>query len=234
MKNKPYQGALVGGVVLLIIALLITFISLQKPAELKYVSEIAPTEIDDDHSYYINELTIIDVYMTQTGGDSGNGKYYIASFEGKDRNTYMVSVYAKNNADIHDALEEYAKDSDSGYGDLVICGCFSAKKTTVDEDMDLYFSRSASSYADDFEEYLNIEATSLDLHLDYICGSPDNYEEEASNKDMLFVGIILAVLGGVLLYFGLRAKKKQQADDEARAQFNANQPTEDRYQGPEF
>lgn len=225
-KNKP-TDTIICGVVLLIAAIITAVIGMLPPPELKNANEMTAAEISDEYSYYIEDLTIIDFYMTQTGGDSGNGKYYIASFEDADDKLCLVSVYAKTSADIHDELEAYAADSDAAYGDLVLSGCFTTKEVSSIDDMSTHYDRFADSYGNDILKYMGRSAQDLNLHMEYVCADAADYEDEASNSFMLIVGAVFLVLGTVLLIFGLKAKKKLKEEEEARARFNANQPTDE-------
>ncbi len=231
--NKSYQGAFVGAIGFLLIAVFLVYIGLQSPKELKNVDEITVSQMDAEYNYYIEELNVVDVYMTQTGGESGNGKYYIAALDGNDGKYYMLSLYAERGADIYDALEAYAKDSEAYYGDLAVAGCFQSKKIT--EDMALYYDRDAAGYIDSFKEYLDIEAAVLPLHLDYLCAAPADYEGEASERDMLYVGIVFAAISVVFLLVGFCAKRKAQlAAEERRTALEAERAEETHDQGPEF
>lgn len=233
-KNNP-TSLIICGVILLVVAIIMAIGGLQAPPELKNVKEISASEMNDDYSYQIEDLGIIDFYMTQTGGDSGNGKYYIAAFEDKDGQLCLVSMYAENKADIHDKLEAYDADNDAAYGDLVISGCFTTKKVASVDGMSTHYDRTAESYENDFMEYMNRSAKDLNLHLHYVCADAADYESEASNSFMLVIGVVFLALGALLLFFGVKTKKKLKAEEEARARFNANQPTDEPnfYQPPQ-
>lgn len=234
-RNGNPTGAIICGIVLLVAAIGILITTLQGPAELKNVSEIKASEMSTDYSYYFDELIIYDHYMTQSGGDSGNGKYYLATFYGEDDKLYVASLYAEDDEDMKDKLWDYAKDPETLYGDLIISGCFKTRKTSnIDKDGEFY-EPSFAKFRKLILEELGQTAVDTQLHLDFVCEDAADYEEEAFQTPMLIVGGIFVLLGGVLLYFGLKAKKKQKAEAEARARFNANQPEEQTpYQGPEF
>ena len=228
MKKKSNPDAIIlCGIVLLIAAIIMAVVGLQSPAELKNVSEITAAEMSDEYSYYFEELTVIDLYMTQTGGESGNGKYYLAAFEGEDERLYFLSIYAENKADIHDSLEEYASNPDLQIGDLILEGCFSTETVDSVEDLTLYYERGVIGYDSMFEDELDMEVVDLSLHLTYVCKDPADYDSEASHSSMLIVGAVFLVLGAVLLFFGIKSKKAQKAEAEARARFNENQPQDE-------
>ena len=234
-RNGNPTAAIIGGIFLLVAAIFVSVVALKGPAELKKVSEIKASEMSTDYSYYFDELIIYDHYMTQSGGDSGNGKYYLVAFYGEDDRLYVASLYAEKDEDMKTKLWDYAKDPETQFGDLIVSGCFKTRKvTSIDKDEEFY-SPSFATFKKLILENWGQTAVDTQLHLDFVCEDAADYESEASQMPLLIVAGIFVLLGGVLLYFGLKAKKKQKAEEEARARFNANQPEEQApYQGPEF
>lgn len=210
-KKASGDGLIVAGVFCLILAIVLSCIGLQKPTELKEAGEISPEEMTDSYAYHFDELTVIDFYMKQSGAESGNGRYYIASFYDSGV-YYLVSVYADNDEELRAKLKEYADDDEAYAGDLVLSGCFSAKKVTDVDGMCEFYDKTARFYAGQYNEYMNVDAVDLRLHLDYVCEEAGDYEDAASDIDLFYCGIIFLVLGVACLFFGIRLRKKGLAE----------------------
>lgn len=222
-KKAAAEALIVAGVFFLILAIVLGFFGLQKPVELKEVGEVSAAEMNADYAYHFDELTVIDYYMKQSGGNSGNGRYYIAAFTEGDV-YYLVSIYAENDMSMEGKLRRYADDDNATFGDLVISGCFSSKKvSSCSDDMIDFYDDAVSQYTKQFKTYLGAEAVDLQLHLTYVCEDPADYEDSASGIDALYIGIAFLVLGALILFFGIRMRKKAVAEIAAREAFNRNQ-----------
>lgn len=224
-KANP-TSAIICGIIALIAALIVGIMGLQSPPELKNVEDITAADMSTDYSYEIEELFIIDHYMTISGDSKSgsNGKYYVAGFYGEDGKLYLTSLHADGDDDLQEELDDYINDADAKIGDLEISGCFKTRKVTaVDSDEEIYgpfISKVKSMFLGE-----GISCVDTKLHLDYVCEDSADYEAEASMTYMLAVAAVFALIGGVLLFFGTKAKKKLKEEEEARARFNENQPT---------
>ena len=179
-----------------------------------------------DYSYEIEELFIIDHYMTISGDSKGgsNGKYYVAGFYGEDGKLYLASLHADGDDDLQEELDDYINDADAKIGDLEISGCFKTRKVTaVDSDEEIYgpfISKVKSMFLGE-----GISCVDTKLHLDYVCEDAEDYASEASTMPIAIIGAVLAALGIALIFVAKNMKKKIKAEEEARARFNENQPT---------
>ena len=231
-RNANPTSAIVCGIIALIAAVVVAIMGLQSPPELKNVSEIKAAEMSDDYSYYFEDLIVFDHYMTITSDDSDNGKYYIVGFEGEDGKFYLASIFADKNSSMKNTLWNYASDPDTLIGDLSISGCFKTRKVSSIKDMGQFYDTTAATAIKLVRENWGKSAQDLQLHFDFVCEDPADYEEEASMSFLLIVAAVFVVLGGVMIFFGNKAKKKLKAEEEARARFNESQPQEPI--GPEF
>lgn len=225
-KKAIGEALIVLGVFLIVIAIVLSYFGLKKPAELKEVDEISPEEMSDDYAYHFDELTVLDYYMKQSGGESGNGRYYIASFYDSGV-YYLVSIYGENDDELRLKLKNYVDDDDAYVGDLVISGCFTAQKVSAVKNLDEFYDESAENYIDQYNEYMNMDAVDLQLHLTYVCEDAEDYEDAVSTSGALYGGIVFLLIGAVVLGLGIRQRKKGKEEIAAREAFNRNQPQDE-------
>lgn len=227
-KKSLGEALIILGVFLIVMAIVLSYFGLKKPAELKEVAKISAEEMTDDYAYHFDELTVLDYYMKQSGGDSGNGRYYIASFYDKGV-YYLVSIYGENNDELRLKLKDYADDDEAYIGDLVISGCFTAKKVSAVDGLSEFYDDTAKNYVDLYAEYMNVDAVDLQLHLNYVCEDAADYDDAASTTEALYGGIAFLLIGALVVCLGIRQRKKAMAEIAAREAFNRNQPQEDNW-----
>lgn len=223
-KKASGEALIVAGIFCLVLAIALSVLGLQKPAELKEVSKISPEEMSDDYAYHFDDLIVCNYYMKQSGAESGNGRYYIAAIYDKGV-YYLASVYADNDETLRATLREYADDKTAEIGDLVLSGCFSAQKVSSVENLDEFYDETAEDHIALFADE-NLDAVDLQLHLTYVCEAAEDYEKTASSTDLLYLGIIFLVIGAPCVFFGIRMRKKGLAELAGLEEFRRSQQDE--------
>lgn len=234
------------GIVLAIFCVVMIIFGLTPPAELKDAETLTADEITSKYSYYFEDLQIMGEYASQSGGDDGNGSYYIAYFVDADGTCNMVSVYFDNNK----TWKATGRDHDYYDSNLSMSACFSTKKLSgLDDDLERYYENSARDLNINYLAYCGFDKIeTLDLHLKYVCDEKEDYEDAASNIVATYGGAVVLVISIILIVIGSKQKKREKEEAararEAAATFytpNGETPTYQNYNnnsnqnnGPEF
>lgn len=184
------------------------------------------SELHAGTDYRIEELMVLDAYASQSGGDT-NGMYFIVGFWDTNDTLCLASFYPDGDKELNKTLDDYMVDPSQDWGDCVISACVETKKLdSQDADMRTFYKQYAVRVKDTLSSELQIPVVETGLHMVYQGATVDEYIAGKKTDRLLdlAVGGIIALVGVVCLFFGIRATKKRHAAINASAaQAAANQ-----------
>lgn len=183
-------------------------------AELKDVTTLSASSMDDSFDYEIQEAYIFDNYATYEENGKPETYYLAVCFYDANDNLCMASLAMDPSDDIYDVVMDYLNDDTMYVGDLMLPVYASAGSFSSTSDVGEYFQEYANEIA--LYDY-NPQVLWLQLH--YMGGTLTDYEESAKSDSNASTigGVVMLVLAVVFILLSTRAAKKQKEAEAARA-----------------
>ncbi len=200
---KSFSPIYLLSALLLLAGLVLCLLFFRSPPDL----EIWEGELQADHSYYIEEISLLCKYAAKDKGEDA-GIYYLGQLRDSEGNPLLLSVGFEPgkgpDADSHDF----------SLSPLQAAGCFQSCSL---EDAP---NRLQEDYPKAVEDLLSCKPDASQykdsaVHLQFLCRQRDNYETSFTKPLYLCFGFLLAALGIFLLVLP-RPKKKRSSKARRR------------------
>lgn len=182
--------------------------------ELKDVSTLTASSMDNSFDYEIQEAFIFDNYATYEENNVPETYYLAVAFYDMNDNLCMASMSMEKGDDIYDDVMDYLNDDTMYVGDLILPVYASASSFSSTSDVGEYYQE----YANEIALY-DYNPQLLWLQLDYMGGTLTDYEDQAKSDSNASTigGVVMLVLAVVFILLAVRNAKKQKEAEAARA-----------------